>query len=615
MIGGSFMYKKFIDSVLKVKLNPSYRYIVSVSGGVDSMVLLDVLRQTNVPLTVVFFDHQTRMQTKEELKMVKDYCLFYHLDFKSYTLNISPKKNFQSEARKLRYQHLKSLYETLKPAYIFTGHHLNDLAESYHMQDLEGSERFKMNFIHDYQDMTFVKPFLYINKDKIYDYAQTYKIPYLEDASNDETHYFRNKVRKLVKSMAHEDPNFYQKIIDKHLQEQHLKEQIHLSSNASLNTFNEVSIEKFFRSDLLVQIEILRQQLLHANIKPKKVFIQSILSILKNPKPHLQVQLSSDTIYQKSYDKGFIRPLTLKKPFNQILHEGKQRLESACSFTFFHDITHNTTSHLKLCYNELVFPLVARHRKQGDYLHFSYGRKKLKSFLIEKKVPAFERDNLILICDSRDTILLIPNLYINQTLGNNHTLYYQFNKEIVTMDQDILEILVSEKEIDDLCQSLAKTITNDYQNKDLLLVGLLKGCLPFMMNLSKYIKLPLTMSFMSVSSYHGGIKSSGDVKIHYDLDVSIKDRHVLIVEDIVDTANTIITIQELFKHRGAASVEIVTLLDKPSGRLHDYIPKYIGKTIPKAFVVGFGLDYEEKYRNLPYVGILKPQVYEKGNIE
>lgn len=179
------------------------------------------------------------------------------------------------------------------------------------------------------------------------------------------------------------------------------------------------------------------------------------------------------------------------------------------------------------------------------------------------------------------------------------------------MHNDILKVLVSQDEINDITKKLGKTITKDYEGKPLLLVGLLKGCLPFMMNLSQHIELPLTMSFMSVSSYHGGIQSSGDVKIHYDLDVSITGLDVLIVEDIVDTANTIIAIQELFKHRGAKSVEIVTLLDKPAGRLHEYVPKYIGKTIPKEFVVGYGLDYNEKYRNLPYVGVLKPEIYEK----
>ncbi len=179
------------------------------------------------------------------------------------------------------------------------------------------------------------------------------------------------------------------------------------------------------------------------------------------------------------------------------------------------------------------------------------------------------------------------------------------------MHNDIQEILVSEKEIDQICTDLGEKLAKAYANKKPLLVGLLKGCIPFMSDLAKKIDIPLEIAYMSVSSYHGGISSSGNVKIKMDLDVSIEGRDVIIVEDIVDTANTIVTIIDLFKHRGAASVKVATLLDKPGGRTQAYEPEYVGKVIPKAFVVGYGLDYDEYYRNLPYVGILKPEVYEK----
>ncbi|MBU1142861.1 MAG: hypoxanthine phosphoribosyltransferase [Firmicutes bacterium] len=179
------------------------------------------------------------------------------------------------------------------------------------------------------------------------------------------------------------------------------------------------------------------------------------------------------------------------------------------------------------------------------------------------------------------------------------------------MHNDIAEILVSESEIKEICVRLGKQITLDYKDKQPIFVGLLKGCVPFMSDLARQVDLKFDMAYMSVSSYHGGIASSGDVKIKMDLDISVKDRDVLIVEDIVDTANTIVTIIELLKHRGAKSVKMATLLDKPAGRLREYQPEYVGRVIPKEFVVGYGLDYDEYYRNLPYVGILKPEVYAK----
>ncbi len=177
------------------------------------------------------------------------------------------------------------------------------------------------------------------------------------------------------------------------------------------------------------------------------------------------------------------------------------------------------------------------------------------------------------------------------------------------MHNDISKILVTEKEIAEICKTLGAQLTKDYQDKQPILIGLLKGCMPFMSDLSRQINLKFDMAYMSVSSYHGGIASSGDVKIKMDLDISIKGRDVIIVEDIVDTANTIVTIVDLFKHRGANTVVMVTLLDKPEGRLRPYQPEYVGKVIPKEFVVGYGLDYNEYYRNLPYVGVLKPEIY------
>lgn len=174
---------------------------------------------------------------------------------------------------------------------------------------------------------------------------------------------------------------------------------------------------------------------------------------------------------------------------------------------------------------------------------------------------------------------------------------------------DILKVLVSEAEIGEICTRLGAQITKDYQGKDLVIIGLLKGCNPFMSDLIRKIDLKLAVDYLAVSSYHGK-ESTGDVKIRLDLNESIKGRHILIAEDIVDTGATITTIKKLLLHRGAASVKIVTLLDKPEGRLMECHPEYIGTVVPNEFVVGYGLDFNEKYRNLPYVGVLKPSAYE-----
>ena len=176
------------------------------------------------------------------------------------------------------------------------------------------------------------------------------------------------------------------------------------------------------------------------------------------------------------------------------------------------------------------------------------------------------------------------------------------------MHQDIEKILLSQAEIEAKCVALAETLKADYDGKKPILIGLLKGSVMFMADLMKSLDIDLQIDFMDVSSYDGAV-STGDVKIVKDLDLSVRDRHLLIVEDIVDTGRTLEKVIELLKSRQAKSVEMVTLLDKPEARVAPIEAKYVGFSIPKSFVVGYGLDYNEKYRNLPYVGILKESVY------
>ncbi|HEM2808274.1 hypoxanthine phosphoribosyltransferase [Streptococcus suis] len=179
------------------------------------------------------------------------------------------------------------------------------------------------------------------------------------------------------------------------------------------------------------------------------------------------------------------------------------------------------------------------------------------------------------------------------------------------LDKDIKKILVSEEEIIAKCKELGQILAKDYADKNPILVGILKGSIPFMAELMKHIDAHIETDYMVVSSYHGGTESSGTVKIIKDLDNSVAGRHIIFVEDIIDTGRTLKELKELFAFRQAASIKIATLLDKPEGRVVEIEPDYTCFTIPNEFVVGFGLDYDENYRNLPYVGVLKEEVYTK----
>lgn len=181
------------------------------------------------------------------------------------------------------------------------------------------------------------------------------------------------------------------------------------------------------------------------------------------------------------------------------------------------------------------------------------------------------------------------------------------------MHNDIDHVLISQEEISNKCKEIGRQLTNEFDGKFPLAIGVLKGAMPFMSDVLRHTEIHLEMDFMDVSSYGSGMRSSGEVKIVKDLDTKVEGRDLLIIEDIIDSGLTLSYLVDLFKYRKARSIKIVTLLDKPTGRTAAIKADLIGFEVPNEFVVGYGLDYQEKYRNLPYIGVLKPKIY--GGVE
>lgn len=177
------------------------------------------------------------------------------------------------------------------------------------------------------------------------------------------------------------------------------------------------------------------------------------------------------------------------------------------------------------------------------------------------------------------------------------------------MRNDIQEVLFSEQQLADKVAELGARISADYEGKNPLVVSVLKGSYVFMADLTRKITIPCNVDFMAVSSYGAGTKTTGEVQIIKDIGSKIDGRHLIIVEDILDSGVTLSFLMKILKARGAASIRLCTLLSKPERRKVDVPVDYLGFEIPDAFVVGYGLDYAETYRNLPYIGILKPSVY------
>jgi len=176
------------------------------------------------------------------------------------------------------------------------------------------------------------------------------------------------------------------------------------------------------------------------------------------------------------------------------------------------------------------------------------------------------------------------------------------------MLNDIERVLISEEELQAKVREMGRKISEDFRGKDPLFVGVLKGCFIFMSDLLRYVDIKCTMDFMAVSSY-AGTSSTGAVKINKDLSQDIEGRHIIIVEDILDSGVTLSYLKKYLEVRKPASISIATLLDKPARRKADVYADYFCFEVPDAFVVGYGLDYNEVYRNLPYIGVLKPEMY------
>lgn len=177
------------------------------------------------------------------------------------------------------------------------------------------------------------------------------------------------------------------------------------------------------------------------------------------------------------------------------------------------------------------------------------------------------------------------------------------------MQEDVLKILLTKEQINEKVGEMGKQISKDYKGRNLLLVTVLKGAVVFLADIMREIDIHAEIDFMVVSSYGSGVKSSGVVKIIKDLDTQLEGKDILIIEDILDSGLTLSYIKDLLASRNPASIKIAALLDKPSRRKVDLQADYVGFAVPDEFVIGYGLDYDEKYRNLPYIGVLKPEVY------
>ncbi len=420
--------RQFYD---EIDIDLSKPLIVSVSGGVDSMVLLDFLRRMDLNIVVVHFNHQRRQQSDREAEMVKEYTDKYNLAYNYYKLNITS-SDFQNRARILRHRHLEEVAKRLNTPYIFTAHHLDDLLETILINITRGSNLLGyagMRLITQIGNFQYVKPLLYHSKDEIIDYATRNNVPYMEDDSNYTTEYLRNRYRlTLVPIMKQENANLLTVIKQYNQQLIAAYDAIKNETLAYLEGKDNINIPQFKQLSQAVQDDVIAHLLESNKVNVNYRLVERIRKVLLSKKPNQTVSLSNQYQLVKFYEKAEIKPATefyfKKIKIKELDSKSKTHLEE---FSYSSKRINTQDLQVRIPYDDIEFPLWARNRLDGDILEYDYGRKKLKKFLIDEKIPMEDRQNLWIITDNQDRILWIPNYYTNQNLGTGKSLYITFS--------------------------------------------------------------------------------------------------------------------------------------------------------------------------------------------
>ncbi|MFP4187482.1 MAG: tRNA lysidine(34) synthetase TilS, partial [Acholeplasmataceae bacterium] len=328
--------------------------------------------------------------------------------------------------------HLKEVAKLYHTRYILTAHHLDDLLENVLIKLTRGSNLLGyagMQPCYEKDHFTYIKPFLYYSKEDLLDYVRENDIPYLEDESNEENSYLRNRYRHaIVPVMKQENEALLEQIKQYHLQITSAFTHIRKRSKMVIRD-DRIDVKAFLKEDDAIQDDAIAYLIERNGLSFSYRIVQKIRSIMASKRPNLTYPLSNRYTFVKSYDEAYVKRLKPVDRKRVRLEPGRTPFENVAIFTFLDDSDPKTARATKLCYNKLAFPLWVRHRRDGDLLSYSYGHKKLKKLLIDRKVPLEKRKELLVITDDEDNILYIPGFYRNETLGDENELFFLVEQE------------------------------------------------------------------------------------------------------------------------------------------------------------------------------------------
>jgi tRNA(Ile)-lysidine synthase len=412
----------------QLKISTKFPLIVSVSGGCDSMALLSMMIDGPFRIAVVHFNHMKREESMIEADLVEAYCKEHDIPFHYYTIEVN-EGNFHHQAHELRKHYLLEVARLYKTPYILTAHHLDDLFENILIKMTRGSNLLGysgMQLMHSDGHFTYIKPMLYTSKDEILTYVEKHKIPYLDDASNEENYYLRNRYRHaVIPIMKQENDNLLEQIKQYHHQVSSAFHFIRKTTKTFIKEDMIIPIDTYEALDDAIQDDIIAYLIEANDLSLSFEIIQKIKKMLLSKRPNQVYRLSKSFEFVKTYNKAQIKPIHLISKVKYELLEGENKLENMAIFTLLYNSSAITEEFFKLCYNKLAFPLWLRHREDGDLLAYDYGHKKLKKLLIDLKLSNEDRNNLWVLTDSDNQILWVQNHYVNQTLGQDNEIYFK----------------------------------------------------------------------------------------------------------------------------------------------------------------------------------------------
>ncbi len=584
------------------------KWLIGVSGGPDSMALLSMCIEAGVDCAAAHVNYHHRPEADEEEAYVRQYCAEHNVPVYVRNEPFLYKGNFEAAAREWRYAFFRRLAEEEGFSGVLIAHQEDDLLETWYMQKERNlvPKTWGLSAEGNWHGMKVARPLLGYTAAELKEYCRSHGVKYYTDSTNASPEYARNRIRMdTVSGMNEEERQAVRREID---EANRYMQKIRTQAGHLLRR-EKILLEEYREQDEEVRLAALRM-LGECSSVPgpfSRAQLQEADHVLMTQKDFV-IPFRSLNLVQ---DNGFVFFAESGSPYTFVINEPSQ-LHTIASPYF--RIAEGTAGTMSVTVSAEDYPLTLRSWQEGDSIQMRFGTKPVHRFFIDRHIPRYLRDTWPVLVNCKGDVILVPGLgcdrYHYSIKPDFSVLQYSNSKGAFSMlEKDIKKILVTHDEIVARCAELGKQITEDYKDQPPLLVALLRGSVPFLAELIQHIDLDIQYDFMDVKSYEG-TESTGDIKIIKDLDTSIKGMDILLVEDIVDTGRTIRTVVDTLKHKGAKSVKVVTMLDKPDRRVVVMDPDYTGFTIENLFVVGFGLDFNQRYRALPYVGVLKDECYQ-----